>query len=445
MAVLGWLAVSGCSAPRAGESGSASGGGIPTVPGSDGSGGATDSGSSSDGDTSGPERLDVPSGGTDGPGGGDCPGDGGGGNEEYDFSIIWIANSPEGTVSKIDTKTATEIRRYRTGPDSPNPSRTSVNLRGDVAVANRAGSVTKIAARIEDCVDANNDGVILTSNGFRDVLAWGVDECVLWHHDIPNVFPNDDDQGGPRGIAWDANDNGNQCDPKPNLWVGWRNQPNNEAMVRQLDGQTGVELGSVVVPNWQGNWNHGVYGGAADRIGAFWGLGTLGTIIRVAPDNYELTRWDNPISSNPYGIALDAGGNPWLAGNDGRVWQFDVSSETFVDLGLTGTAGRLRGLAIDTQGNAWMAANDPCGLVQYDTTTNSIVQSLIALEGCATPVGVSIDAEGFVWVVDQGADLAYKVHPETYQAVVVSFLVRPYTYSDMTGTGLNLVVNPPAG
>src|SRR5262245_15632594 len=32
------------------------------------------------------------------------------------FSIIWIANSSEGTVSKVDTAQAVELARYRTGP-----------------------------------------------------------------------------------------------------------------------------------------------------------------------------------------------------------------------------------------------------------------------------------------------------------------------------------------
>src|SRR5690606_9312479 len=38
---------------------------------------------------------------------GDCPGGSGGQpGEEYKFSIIWIANTGEGTVSKIDTVSA---------------------------------------------------------------------------------------------------------------------------------------------------------------------------------------------------------------------------------------------------------------------------------------------------------------------------------------------------
>ena len=38
------------------------------------------------------------------------------------------------------------------------------------------------------------------------------------------------------------------------------------------------------------------------------------------------------------------------------------------------------------------------------------------------------------------------VDPDTFEVdLVVDGLEDPYTYSDMTGFGLNLVVNPPAG
>ncbi|NJK31708.1 MAG: hypothetical protein HC927_04425, partial [Deltaproteobacteria bacterium] len=137
---------------------------------------------------------------------GDCGGSGGMmGEPEYEFSIIWIGNSGEGTVSKIDTVTATELARYRTGPgDNPDPSRTSVNLFGDVAIGNRSGSVVKIAADIDRCVDANQDGVITTSTSASDVLPWGSDECVLWYHEVGFDTGPAGNTGGPRGIAWDG-------------------------------------------------------------------------------------------------------------------------------------------------------------------------------------------------------------------------------------------------
>ena len=86
------------------------------------------------------------------------------------FDFIWIANSSQGTVSKIDTKTGVEQARYYTGPGASNPSRTSVNQYGDVAVSNRdPGSIIKIMALKAKCIDKNNNGMIATSAGPNDI------------------------------------------------------------------------------------------------------------------------------------------------------------------------------------------------------------------------------------------------------------------------------------
>jgi streptogramin lyase len=412
----------------------------------EGDGGNADESTETGVNTSSNEKFDVvPS--DDGlPGGGDCSdSDPGGGGEEYEFSIIWISNTTEGTVSKIDTTTATELARYRTGPDAPDPSRTSVNLLGDVAIANRAGSITKIAAREENCEDRNNDDVIQTSSGPGDVLDWFEDECVLWNHDVD--FPQGlaSNEGGPRAVAWDGGDPKTPCDPRPNLWIGWRDQPNEVAKVRRLDGETGNMIGEVEVSDWQGNWGHGTYGGAADADGAFWGLGTLGTVFRVDPKTYDVQRWDNPADHVMYGIALDGNGAVWLAGWDGNVWRFEPGSETWTDYGPTGGPTRLRGLMVDADGSAWAAGNEPCALTRFDTEGGQYVDASIALPDCSEPVGVSIDYEGYVWVVDRGANRAYKVDPDDYSTVTVEGLVAPYTYSDMTGVALDNIINPPQG
>jgi streptogramin lyase len=111
----------------------------------------------------------------------------------------------------------------------------------------------------------------------------------------------------------------------------------------------------------------------------------------------------------------------------------------------SGGPQRLRGLTVDAQGHAWAAGNDPCGLVRFDTLGKVLVDGDIALPGCEEPVGVSIDVDGMVWVVDRGADVAFKVDPDGYDVQTVTGLVAPYTYSDMTGAGLGLVVHPPPG
>ncbi|MBK6921332.1 MAG: hypothetical protein IPH07_28300 [Deltaproteobacteria bacterium] len=372
----------------------------------------------------------------------DC-GDGEVGNS---FSIIWIANSSQGTVSKIDTATATELARYRTGPDGSDPSRTAVSLSGDVAVSNRRGTVTKLAGTIERCVDGDGDGEIRTSRAWDDVLPWGEDECVLWHHDTgfdPGVAGS---QGGPRATAWTRGSiDPATCDTVgEQLWISWRNQPASSATIRKLDGDLGTTLGEVVIEDWPDNWGHGPYGGAADVDGNLWALGTSGSMFRVDAETLAVDRWDNPVDHVMYGIALDGDGTPWVAGWSGKLWKFDREAGSWIDEGDTeGGPTRLRGLAIDRDGSAWVAGNNPCGLMRYDTVADVLVDGAIALPDCQEPVGVSVDAAGMVWVVDRGAARAYRVDPSDGSSVVVEGLVDPYTYSDMTGSGLGLVANPP--
>jgi len=102
---------------------------------------------------------------------------------------VWIANSGEHTVSKIDTRNMTEVGRYYTRPDHQgSPSRTSVSIDGRaVVVANRHGGLTKIWARQDDCQDLNNNGKIDTSTGKNNVLPFGSDECVAWYTAFPGA------------------------------------------------------------------------------------------------------------------------------------------------------------------------------------------------------------------------------------------------------------------
>ncbi|MEE9385421.1 MAG: hypothetical protein V3V08_18595 [Nannocystaceae bacterium] len=368
----------------------------------------------------------------------------------YGFNVIWIANTSEGTVSKIDTDTAQELARYRTGPNGDeNPSRTSVNLRGDVAVGNRRGSVIKIIEKLENCVDKNGDGV-RTSTGPADVLPWGEDDCVAWTHEVGFSGTTDPYTGGPRAIAWDFDreasdpDISGDCYGNPNVWVGWLDPPSTTTILRRLEGSTGQVDVDLHIENWAGNWGHGSYGGAIDSKGDFWALGTKGTLVHVDGDLLEVSRWDHPTGSiRPYGLAIDAADTPWMAGYDGHIYRFDRTDGLFIDLGaITGGPSILRGLAIDKQGHAWLAGNAPCGLVRYDTHTETVVDALVPLPGCTHIVGVSIDNDSQVWAVDRYANQAYELEPSDYSTRVVTGLVDPYTYSDMTGQGLNLVVPP---
>lgn len=367
----------------------------------------------------------------------------------YEFSIIWIANDYQGTVSKIDTNTLVELGRYYTNATQGGgrPSRTSVNLLGDVAISNRdPGSVTKIAAQKHNCVDTSGDGQIQTSTGANDVLPWGTDECVLWHVPIDSSgFDN-----GPRPTAWEGGSAAQ--DPctteQPRLWVGYKDDDDNAIFMR-LDGATGGVLDIVDAGFWAGDGDKGPYGGAVNANGDLIATGKADDdpVVRIDADTLEVEVLDEPddgFEGGKYGMALDQDGNLWAASHHDEqgvhVYDFGDGEWTTID----GTGGvELKGIAVDRNGSAWAAGIDPCRLVRLDVASRNVIDDHIDLPGCGSPIGVSIDRDGFVWVVDQGANKAFKVDPNDYMTQEVTGLSGPYTYSDMTGSGLGLVVDPP--
>jgi hypothetical protein len=454
-AVAGLLLGLGCGSDGDGRGSAGDGQGVVSLGGgqaTDGEGDDDGSGGTAGGMTGGAEETSAGPGGDDGrpstafdlgeppPPAGCHVGDTEGGGA---FSYIWIGNSPQGTVSKIDTETGTELGRYRASAGLDSPSRTSVNQYGDVAVANRGavGSLTKIAAELERCVERNGIPGIQTSSGAADVLAYGEDECVLWNTPLPSAGYD----RGPRAVAWE----GGEIDPvtctntvpNPRVWVSWRGDGNN-IEIRRLDGETGAILDSAMTVGGGGR----TYGGAVNAEGDFW-VATRGgqdNLIHTDAETLAVTVYNVPAGDN-HGMAVDKNGDPWVVTyNDGTnyVYRLDVATGTFVTAATSNA--RYRGIQIDRQGRAWIAGNMPCRLSLVDAENDALVDDAIPLPGCGTPVGTSIDRDGFVWVVDQGTSTAYKVDPDTHDVVLsVTGLVQPYTYSDMTGSGLDLVVNPP--
>lgn len=459
-AVAGLLLGLGCGAEGDGRGDGAGGGpGVLSLDGGEATEGEGDDDGSGGGSGASAETSAGPGGGDGGDGGdddspaakfdlGEPPPPSGcnaGGDVEGGgaFSYIWIGNSPQGTVSKIDTETGVELGRYRSSAGLNSPSRTSVNQYGDVAVGNRgdAGSLTKIAAEEERCVESNGIPGIQTSTGPGDLLDYGQDECVLWNTPLPSAGYD----RGPRAVAWE----GGEIDPvtctntvpNPRVWVSWRGDGNN-IEIRRLDGDTGAILDSAMVVGGGGR----TYGGAVNAEGDFW-VATRGgqdNLIHVDAVTLAVTVYNVP-AGDDYGMTVDKNGDPWVVTyNDGTnyVYRLDVATGTFITAATSNA--RYRGIQIDREGRAWIAGNSPCRLSLVDAENDVLVDDAIPLPGCGTPVGTSIDRDGYVWVVDQGTSTAYKVDPETHDVVLsVPGLVQPYTYSDMTGSGLDLVVNPP--
>jgi len=298
-----------------------------------------------------------------------------------------------------------------------------------------------ISADEDGCIDKNNNGTIETSTGANDILPWGQDECVIWNISLPASGNQ-----GPRPVSWTIGEFDQQtCSyGLGDIWIGWYTQGQNTGRFRLVEGSTGATLSEVNVPNWSGmSW--GPYGGAIDSENNFWvlGWGSNGPIVKIDGETLAATHYGNP-GGWVYGMGLDLKGNTWASGcGNGNVYRFNKENESWSQIASLG-GQCLRGLQVDFEGVAWIAKNGPCGLAAIDTEADppQVINGNIPLPGCSTPVGVSIDAEGYVWVVDQGGR-AYKVDPDTYQIVsTVMGLSSPYTYSDMTGAGINAQILP---
>jgi streptogramin lyase len=98
------------------------------------------------------------------------------------------------------------------------------------------------------------------------------------------------------------------------------------------------------------------------------------------------------------------------------------------------------GIQEDARGRMWMAIYPwgTTGVVAFDVETMAVVQTIDMTATTPSSRGVSIDFEGYVWLVDQDSS-AFKIDPATGTWEEYAGLTGPYTYSDMTGWGLSLV------
>jgi DNA-binding beta-propeller fold protein YncE len=352
---------------------------------------------------------------------------------------LWAANTGESTVSKIDTVTIEEVGRYKTHWEWGSPSRTSVGLGADVAVGNRTGSVVKVYAELEDCVDTNGVPGIQTSSGKDDVLEWGQDDCVAWIAQAPRNML--------RPVQWSP---GTQDEAScqyldQNVWTVAANAGHNgSVLVIVLDGETGESLHEVPIPELQIGY-YGPYGAAFDTEGDFWFVdsgndGPAQELVRVRGDDLSYDVWKTPDGYHPYGFTVDSHGRPWMAGWIGGILRFDPDTETFaVNPDYNGI-----GMQDDGNGHMWVV-HYPYSLsaaISFDLETLE-VDKIIEDSRFGSGRGLSFDVDGDFWVV--GTSTAVQVDPETGHMDVYDGLDGAYTYSDMTGWALANVTDPPEG
>ncbi|MCI0636454.1 MAG: hypothetical protein L0206_21430, partial [Actinobacteria bacterium] len=374
------------------------------------------------------------------------------GGSTLSLTHIWIANSSENTVSKLDTRTGEEVGRFYTGLDPTNadPSRTAVDLDGSVYVGNRAfyppgggldaqASVTKIAADERNCIDSDASGTIDTSTDWTP-MDWGEDECILWTEEV----------GEPgcaaRAVAVGVEE-GLDGVRDSRVYVGCFY----ERRVYVLDGVDGEQVDEFdtdcVSPYGFAITGDNIlfiaglrsqYAGGSDKVGIV-DLNESPPSVRceTPPDCGSYTNAFGATTSiiDSYGIAADDEGRLWTCNLFGCVTRYDPDGDDW-DYEETDNC---RGIAVDGEGFIWTAHGERAEKFDPDS-----MSSLAVIDtGGAGSLGVAIDFEGDVWVVNEGTDDASEIDADD-EELIGRYPVGegPYTYSDMTGFQLRNITAP---
>ena len=415
-----------------------------------------------------------------------------------EFYFMWIANDAQGWVSKYDTRTGREVGRYfsvipkdcsnSAGPPCAggqinqmqasstwHPSRTALDLYGDMFVANRGigkqGAVTKIANDPSSCIDRNGNGTIETS---RDINGDGqistapgdgemiiptdyanpatYDECVLFTKAVGGM-PGGGEVTG-RALAISAGAEGTAGD----VWLGIFN----EQRMYKLSSANGELL-----PVAPGGLNYvqlsfGPYGAIVDRLQRLWvvepGVAHL-ALINTLTGALVSEQIRNTPECQAYGIGIDGKNRVWLPGwaLGPYACRYDHTTGTWTKFDFSAARSQLntafewgRGIAVDANGRVFMSGygSGTAQLIRFDAETGAIIPfgaaQFIDMTDANTgaSIGVGLDADGNPWINNSSGN-ASKVDNVT--GAITRTPQQPgglYTYSDFTGYQLRNFTAP---
>lgn len=355
---------------------------------------------------------------------------------------IWVPNSNEGTVSRVDTRTGNEVGRYRVCPPgvTGNPSRTTIDQYGNCWVANRQSATAVKIGLIDEgeFIDRNGNGVADTSADTDldgniagvELLAWGQDECVLYEVVLipgregtfaPGTYTagyaNDYWNPGPRGVAIDFDGN---------LWCGaWGTMK-----YYYIDGRTAQIL---AVKDVSTPVAHHPYGALIDSYGNLWSSGyndtlSLNNLLFFDPVSDWTTNFN--LGHRVYGLGIDRADHLFVAGYDSSVLT-RLNVVTFNRDWTVSAPYQTRGVAVTDDGDVWTANSSPGTVTR--SSNDGVFKATIAVG--SGPTGVSVDADGKVWAVNQGDEYIKRIDPKTDTIDLAKRVIGGlhYGYSDMTG------------
>ncbi|CRK61935.1 protein of unknown function (DUF1555) [Alloactinosynnema sp. L-07] len=388
------------------------------------------------------------------------------------FPYVNVAASARGTMIRIDVNTGQIVGEWLSAPDGRgrNPSRTTVDKLGNTWFSNRnesqggKGSVTRVGvivggSRVDGagnpdaggdylvgpfayntCQDRDNDGRFATTRGLGDIRAWtnaggadnnggvttAADECVINYTRVTGT--------NTRTVAVDAMNN---------LWTGGADNDH-----EKVDGGTGQPVAGTQI-----NFGCGGYGGLIDKAGTLWSARYGANLLRYVPSTNSGACLNT--SHGDYGLGMDP--------VTGEIWHTHVSGNRVVKLAPDGTVlgsfphgnANAQGVAVDAGGNVWVAhALFGATTIGHLRTDGTYVGN-VTLPGGNGPTGVAIDTNGKVWVANINSNNVQRIDPAAggiggggYPIGAVDLTVDlgagagPYNYSDMTGSVLGEITAP---
>lgn len=357
------------------------------------------------------------------------------------FNHIWVAASGRGTVVRINTDSGEVLGEYYTAPNGMgrDPSRTTVDINGDVWVGNRAetsggfGSIAKISASASG--PNTSTGVFNAPTGTAgtfDARPWtnagsaDTNGGTSTAQDVAILNYVRTAGTAARSIAVDASND---------VWVGGYN---NKAHQKH-DGTTGAAESPVL--------NNGVggYGAVIDSNGILWTSDWSNNRIGRIDTNTNTVLAPVATGGRSYGLAVDSGGNIWNSHYDqNRISKLDSSGNLLFTVNSGGSLSR--GVAVTSDDNIWIANSGSNTVTRLSNT--GVILATIPVGGY--PTGVAVDNNGKVWVTNYNSSSVMRIDPTGGAAglgavdltVNLGPNANPYNYSDMTGSVIGGITNP---
>lgn len=337
-------------------------------------------------------------------------------------AAVWITSTDERKVAKLDDRTGEQL--FRVPTYGKTPQRTAIARDGSVWITNRdSGSYVHIAST----------GELLCSSE--------LDTCYT------------------RAAAVDSDGN---------PWIGCYNEqqlikvdPNatdgttvvhDYATRKDVTVPRCVETSRVDVPGVR------PYGLVADRDGGLWVGVNGGPIAKVNARTGDLIgTWDVRKDDEtlaeyggcwiPYGITIDRDGNPWFTNRGcGNVVKVDGATGAVIGA-FSGPEGMKtpRAAGVDRRGHIWVSENGNSFVNEFEPDGTWVKRVDVTECGGAKPgtLGVGSDSDGHIWVVLQRVGKVVELTTDgdvlgCYPEAPTEDFRSPYTYSDLTGSSLDL-------